>query len=56
MTPAQLLTAVLTYGPSVLPLIQQITAWVKEGKTEITEEDWSFLLRYANKKASDYLQ
>lgn len=36
MTTAALLTAVLTYGPSILPLIQKLVADIEAGKSNTT--------------------
>lgn len=56
MTPAAILALVLQYGPSVVPLIAQLTAWVKDGKKEVTAEDLALLTRYASATADDYLK
>lgn len=46
MTTAALLTAILTYGPSVIPLISKLVADIQTGKAnkEVTPEDWAELL------------
>ncbi len=54
MTPAAILALVLQYGPQVLPLIQQLTAWVKENKTEVTAADLDILIAFGKAKASDF--
>lgn len=56
MTPAAILTAVLTYGPGILPLIQQIAQWVKENKQEVSPEDIAELIAYGKKTSADYLR
>ena len=56
MNPQMILTAVLTYGPEIIPLIQQLTQWIKENKTEVTDADWQILAQYGSKKAADYLK
>lgn len=56
MTPAAILQAVLLYGPQMIPLLAQLNAWVKENKTEVTEDDWALLHKYGTKKAEDYLK
>jgi len=38
-----------------LPLTQQIYQWVKEGKTEVTDSDWSLLTTLAQYRSSDSL-
>lgn len=55
MTPAAILLAVLQYGPGILPLIQQISEWVKSGKQEVTPEDIAQLISYGRKTSADYL-
>lgn len=55
MTPAAILTALLTYGPTILPLIQQVTQWVKDGKQEVSAEDIAELIAYGKKMSADYL-
>jgi hypothetical protein len=55
MNPAILLQAVLTYGPEILPLIQQLAAWAKSGKQDVTPEDIAQLIAYGKKSAADYL-
>ena len=55
MNPQIILAAVLQYGPSILPVIQQIATWIKENKTEVTKEDLDALIAYGAKKAADYL-
>tara|TARA_R110000868_G_scaffold187831_2_gene430550 strand:- start:346 stop:534 length:189 start_codon:yes stop_codon:yes gene_type:complete len=56
MTPALVLSAVLTYGPTVLPLIQQLAEMVRSGKKEVTPEDLAMLVALSNKTADDYLK
>lgn len=56
MTPAIVLNAVLTYGPSILPLIQQLAELVKSGKAEVTPEDIAQLIEYGKKTSADYLK
>lgn len=56
MTPAVVLAAVLQYGPTVLPLIQQLAEMAKSGKTEVTPEDIAQLIAYGKKTSADYLR
>ena len=56
MTPAAILTAVLTYGPQILPLISTLKAWIETEKKEVSAEDIQFLINLANKKSEDYLK
>ena len=56
MTPAAILTATLMYGPSIIPLIQQLAQWIADGKTTVTADDWAILNSFAAKKATDYLK
>ena len=56
MSPALLLTAVLQYGPSILPLIAEIHDWIAANKTEVTSEDIKQLIAYGQKTSADYLK
>jgi len=56
MTAALVLDCVLRYGPSVLPLIQQLAELVKSGKTDVTAEDIAELIAYGKKTSADYLR
>lgn len=55
MAPAAVLIAVLQYGPAILPLIGQITTWIKDGKTEVTPQDIQELIAYGAKNSAAYL-
>ena len=55
MTAVAILSAVLTYGPEVLPLIQQIPAWIESGKSPVTSADIDILVKLGAKTSSDYL-
>lgn len=55
MTPALILTAVLQYGPSILPIVAQLAQMIRENKTEVTAEDIAQLIALGKKSASDYL-
>jgi hypothetical protein len=54
MSPTLILQAVLAYGPSVLPLIQQIVVWIQGGKTDVTPADIQQLIDYGNKTSAQY--
>lgn len=56
MTPLMIAQALVTYGPQILPLIQQVMTWIKENKTEVSPEDIQFLIDLSNKQAADYLK
>lgn len=56
MTPGAVLALVLQYGPSVIPLLAQLTSWIKENKTEVTAEDFALLAKYAATTSDDYLR
>lgn len=56
MTPGAILALVLQYGPSIIPLIAQLTAWIRDNKKEVTAEDFALLARYASTTADDYLR
>jgi hypothetical protein len=47
MTTAALLTAVLTYGPSIIPVVQKLVADIEAGKgnNTVTSEDLAELHR-----------
>lgn len=55
MTTAALLTALLTYGPSILPLAQSLVADIEAGKgnKEVTAADIAALVALANQSSSD---
>jgi hypothetical protein len=55
MNTSAVLAALLQYGPTVLPLMAQLTTWIKNGKQDITAEDINLLISYGQKKADDYL-
>lgn len=52
---ATIIALVTTYGPDVLPVIQQIVAWIEGGKTTITSADIAQLVAFGSRKSSDYL-
>ena len=56
MNPAQILVAVLQYGPSILPLINQIHEWIAAGKADVTADDIKLLIAYGSKTSGDYLK
>jgi len=56
MTPAAIALAVLKYGPSIIPLIQQLGKWVSEKKETVTQEDLELLATMAAKRSNDYLK
>lgn len=53
--PADVLLAVLKYGPAVVPLISDIVTMINSNKTEVTAEDFARLVELGSKKAADYL-
>jgi hypothetical protein len=55
MTTAALLTALLTYGPTILPLIQKLVADIEAGKgaQAVTAADLAELNRLASLSAAD---
>lgn len=55
MTTAALLTAVLTYGPSIIPLVQKLVTDISAGKAnkEVTPEDMAELSRLAALSSND---
>jgi hypothetical protein len=52
---ATIIALVTTYGPDVLPVVQQIIAWIEGGKTAVTSADIAVLVAFGSKKSSDYL-
>ena len=56
MAPALILSAVLQYGPSILPLIQSLITMIKTNKTEVTAEDIQMLIDLGKKSSADYLK
>lgn len=55
MTPALILDAVLQYGPSILPVIQNLVTMIRDKKTEVTPEDIQTLIDLGKKSSTDYL-
>lgn len=55
MKTADLLIALLQFGPTILPLIAQVTQWTQQGKKEVTPEDIALLIAYGKKTSADYL-
>lgn len=50
---ATLLPLVLQYGPSIIPIIQNLVAAIKSGKgdTEVSDADWAELTRLSQLSA-----
>lgn len=55
MPTVQVIALIAQYGPSVVGLLQQCTAWIESGKTEVTAADLEVLVKLANKTSTDYL-
>lgn len=55
MKPADVLIALLNFGPTILPLVAQVSGWIKDGKKEVTPEDIALLIAYGKKTSADYL-
>ena len=55
MTTAALLGAVLTYGPSIIPLVQKLVADIEAGRGNalVTAADLAELARLANQTGED---
>lgn len=55
MTTASLLTAVLTYGPTILPLISKLVADIEAGRSNkvVTSADLQELLKLSQQSAAD---
>lgn len=55
MTTAALLTAVLTYGPTILPLVQKLVADIESGKgsTVVTAADLAELVTLSTQTSAD---
>lgn len=47
MTPAAILTALLQFGPTIIPLLAKLAADIKAGRgqQEVTQADWDELAR-----------
>lgn len=56
MSTAAILTLIATYGPSIVPLIQQCITWIEAGKTTVTAADLQILSDFANKTSADFLK
>lgn len=56
MTPAAIALAVLKYGPSIIPLLQQLGKWISEKKETVSPEDFDLLVKMASKRSIDYLK
>ena len=52
---ATILACVVQYGPSVLPVIQELVALIEGGKTSVTSADIATLVALGKKSSSDYL-
>ncbi len=50
MTPAAILTAVLQFGPSIIPIIAKLVSDIQAGRgqTQATQADWDELTRLSN--------
>lgn len=55
MPPAAILAAVLQYGPTILPVIQELMAMVRDNRAAVTPEDIALLIKLGNKSSTDYL-
>ena len=53
---ATIIALVTTYGPDVLPVVQQIAAWIEGGKTAVTAADIAVLVAFGAKNSAAYLQ
>lgn len=55
MTFATLLPLVLTYGPSIIPIVQKLVAAVQAGRSNetVSDADWAELTRLATQKGED---
>lgn len=56
MTPAIIAQLLIAYGPTVLPLVQKLIAWIESGKKDVTSADIAELIAYGNKTSADYLK
>jgi len=55
MTPIAILSAVLQFGPEIIPLIAEISKWIRDGKKDVSPEDIALLVSYGKKTSADYL-
>lgn len=56
MNTVAILNLIATYGPSVVPLIQQCIQWIEQGKHTVTSDDLAQLAAFASKSSSDFLK
>lgn len=52
---ATILTLIGQYGPTIIPMVQQLVAWAEGGKTAVTSADLDVLNKLCTKSAADYL-
>jgi hypothetical protein len=52
---ATIISLLTTYGPDVLPVIQQIATWIESGKTTVSAADISTLVAFGAKNSAAYL-
>ena len=52
---AQVLALLATYGPPIIPVIQQIVTWIEGGKATVTSADLALLAKMGQTKSYDFL-
>lgn len=52
---AQILALIATYGPPIIPVVQQIVQWIEGGKTTVTSADLALLATMGQTKSTDFL-
>lgn len=55
MGTAAIIGLVVQYGPSIIPLVQQLVTWAEGGKTTVTAADFAILAQLSSKTSADYL-
>lgn len=53
---ATIIGLITTYGPDILPVVQQIIAWIESGKTTVSAADIETLVAFGAKNSAAYLQ
>lgn len=55
MNPAAIGLALLQYGPTILPMLQEVAKWIEDKKDTVSSDDIAKLIAYGKPTAADYL-
>ena len=55
MPPLALAVALVQYGPTILPMIQELLAMARDKRDTVTPEDIALIIKLGNKSSADYL-